>query len=153
MEPSQNWTIEWIIDCRWTITSICAGARLNSHRASITSRPLFIKVAESIVILAPISQQGCFKASFLVIFFRYSASLSTKGPPDAVRIIFSMESCSSPCKHWNIAECSESTGNIFTLFSVASLVISSPPTTSVSLLASAISFFHLIALIVGNKPA
>ena len=38
----------------------------NSHLASITSSPLFISEAESIVIFAPITQLGCFNASALV---------------------------------------------------------------------------------------
>src|ERR1041385_824917 len=48
-----------------------------------------------------------------------------------------------------MAECSESTGKISTRFSFASLVTSSPATTSVSLLASAISFPALMASNVG----
>ena len=41
-----------------------AGGAPNSQCASITSRPLFISVAESIVIFGPICQVGCFSASF-----------------------------------------------------------------------------------------
>ena len=39
-------------------TWICSGSRLKSQRASITSSPLFIIVAESTEILRPISQLG-----------------------------------------------------------------------------------------------
>ena len=41
--------------------------------ASINSRPLFIRVAESTVILAPMDQFGCCKASSLVIPFSSEA--------------------------------------------------------------------------------
>ena len=40
-------------------TSICSGGAPNSQCASITSRPLFIMVAESTEILRPITQLGC----------------------------------------------------------------------------------------------
>jgi branched-subunit amino acid ABC-type transport system permease component len=36
--------------CGCTITSICEAFKSNSHLASITSKPLFINVAESMVI-------------------------------------------------------------------------------------------------------
>src|SRR3972149_7075911 len=52
-------TIDW--GCR--ITSTCFASMSNSHRASITSSPLFISVAESIVIFFPMLQTGWFKAS------------------------------------------------------------------------------------------
>lgn len=40
------------------MTSIFSGGRLNSHRASMTSNALFIKVAESTVILRPMRHVG-----------------------------------------------------------------------------------------------
>jgi len=46
-------------------------------------------VAESIVIFAPIDQLGCFSASSIVIEPNVSFGRLRKGPPEAVRIIFS----------------------------------------------------------------
>ena len=63
IDPSTISTIEWTIDCGCTKTSMRSGATSNSHRASITSSPLFISVAESIVIFGPIVQVGCRSAS------------------------------------------------------------------------------------------
>ena len=51
------------IDCGCTTTSIRSYGVPNSQCASITSRPLFISVAESIVILPPIAQVGCRSAA------------------------------------------------------------------------------------------
>ena len=115
------------------------GLRLKSHCASMASSPLFINEAESMVILDPMHQFGCCKASSFVAWARKSKSRSRKGPPEAVRIIFSTEFPSSPARHWKIAECSLSTGIIFTFFCKAIFVTRSPATTRVSLLARAIS--------------
>src|SRR5215472_108843 len=52
--------------------------------ASMTSRPLFIIVAESIVILGPIFHVGCASASSTVIASKVSSRRSRNGPPDAV---------------------------------------------------------------------
>ena len=51
-----------------------------------------------------------------------------------------------------MAECSESTGRMAARCFSARSVISSPATTSVSLLARAIAFPALMALMVGFKP-
>ena len=59
MAPSQRLTSAWTSDCGCTTTSIRSYGRPNSQCASITSRPLFISVAESIVIFPPIAQVGC----------------------------------------------------------------------------------------------
>ena len=67
-------------------------------------------------------------------------------------MIFSTASSASPTRHWKIAECSESIGSISTRFSWANLVIRSPATTSVSLLARAICFPAFTARKVGSKP-
>ena len=58
MLPSTNSTIEWMVDCGCTSTSTCRGGKLNKRHASITSKPLFIKVAESMVMRRPIFQVG-----------------------------------------------------------------------------------------------
>ena len=63
IEPSTNSTIECTIDCGWITTSIASAGTSNSQRASITSSPLFISVAESIVILRPIRHVGWRSAS------------------------------------------------------------------------------------------
>ena len=124
----------------------------NSHRASIISNPLFIIEAESMVTFAPIDQFGWFNASARVTPYSSSFGRVRNGPPDAVRINLSTDSGSSPTRHWNIAECSESTGTSLDPYCLTSLVISSPATTRVSLLASAIVFPALMALIVGASP-
>ena len=96
---------------------------------------MFIIVAESMVIFAPISHVGCFSASAAVTVAICSFVKRRNGPPDAVSRIFSTSLSPSPTMLWNIAECSLSTGSICTPFSSANRHISSPATTSVSLLA------------------
>ena len=57
-EPSTNSTMEWTTDCGWTTTSIRSNGMSNSRCASITSSPLFTRVAELIVTTGPMSQVG-----------------------------------------------------------------------------------------------
>ena len=57
-EPSTKRTAEWTTLCGWTTTSIAASSTSYSQRASTTSRPLLARVAESIVIFAPIDHVG-----------------------------------------------------------------------------------------------
>ena len=59
VEPSHSCTSAWTIDCGCTTTSMRSYGVPNRWWASISSRPLFISVAESIVILPPIVQVGC----------------------------------------------------------------------------------------------
>ncbi len=61
--PSRKRTRPWTIDVGWTTTSIRSYGSPKRKCASITSRPLFASVAESIVIFAPIDQVGCASAS------------------------------------------------------------------------------------------
>ena len=61
-EPSTYSTIEWITLWGCTTTWICSADAPNSQCASITSRPLFISVAESTEIFRPITQLGCAQA-------------------------------------------------------------------------------------------
>ncbi len=96
--PSANCTALCTIDCGCTTTCICPGSTPNSHLASITSKPLFIIDAESMVIFAPIDQFGCFNAWALVTEANCSWENVRKGPPEAVRIIFST-GLTSPAKH------------------------------------------------------
>ncbi len=58
----------------------------NSQCASMTSRPLFIIVAESMVILRPIFQVGCLSAWSGLTRSSSSRVKRRNGPPDAVRI-------------------------------------------------------------------
>ena len=55
-----------------------------SHLASIISNPLLKSVAESIVILRPITQDGCFSARSTVILSNSDFGVARKGPPEAV---------------------------------------------------------------------
>jgi hypothetical protein len=66
-DPSTYSTKECTHDCGWITTSICSAGTSNRNRASMISSPLFIIVAESIVILGPIFQVGCASASSTVI--------------------------------------------------------------------------------------
>jgi hypothetical protein len=56
--PSTYSIIAWTEDCGWTTTVTSRGANPNSQQASITSKPLFMSVAESMVIRGPILQVG-----------------------------------------------------------------------------------------------
>ena len=87
--------------CGWISTSILSGARSNSQRASITSRPLFIMVAESTEILRPMLQFGCAQAWSGVTLPKLSSGAARSGPPEAVSTIFSTNCF--PEKHWNTA--------------------------------------------------
>ncbi len=61
-EPSRNSTSPCTTDCGWTTTSSSLGPSANRWCASISSRPLFISVAESMVTFGPIVQVGCLSA-------------------------------------------------------------------------------------------
>ena len=71
--PSFRCTIAWTIDCGCTTTSIRSYGTPNRWCASISSRPLFISVAESIVIFPPMSHVGCASASSRVTASRSAA--------------------------------------------------------------------------------
>ena len=84
--PSTNSTMPCTIDCGCTTTSMRSKSTPNSSCASITSRPLFISVDESIVILAPIFHVGCCSASATVTRCELGARCGRgTGPPLAVR--------------------------------------------------------------------
>ncbi len=140
------------MDCGCTTIFIFSGDTSKSQRASIISNPLFIIVAESMVIFAPIVHCGCLRASFRVANAIFSLGQVLNGPPEAVRCIFTGLLSVAPSKHWNMAECSESTGRIGALYCFASSVTTLPPATNVSLFASAIILPALIADTVGLKP-
>ena len=84
-EPSTYSAIEWTIDCGWRTMSIFRPGTSKSQRASMTSSPLFIIVAESIVIFGPIFHVGCRRASSTVIAGNVAKSRVRNGPPEAVR--------------------------------------------------------------------
>ena len=104
------------------------------------------------MIFAPMLQLGCLSACSRVTCSSCSFVNVRKGPPDAVSINFSTLLCISPARHWKMAECSESTGNIGVWCFIASSFIISPATTIVSLLARAMALPALMALIVGRRP-
>ena len=139
--------------CGWMSTSIFSAGTPKSHLASITSKPLFISVAESMVIFAPMFHVGWRNASAAVTVSNCSWEYLRKGPPEQVSNILSISFRSSPTRHWKMAECSLSTGRMGAWCSCASWSISSPATTNVSLLARHIFFPALMARMVEGRPA
>src|SRR3954451_13007934 len=149
--PSFRCTSAWTIDCGCTTTSIRPYGVPKRWWASIISKPLFISVAESMVMRPPMSHVGCASASSGVIPDR--SVRPRKGPPDAVRTSRSTVPGRSAFTSWKRAECSESTGMIRVSVASARAVTSSPPTTRLSLFASASSIPSVSATIVGPSPA
>ena len=76
----------------------------------MTSRPLFINVAESMVILPPIAHVGWLSASSTVTSASSAWLRPRNGPPEAVIVIRSSAPVGTPCSRWCSAACSESTG-------------------------------------------
>ncbi len=68
MLPSMNSTREWTVDWGWMVTRTCAGGRSKRRQASMTSKPLFIMVAESMVMRWPMTQVGCLRACWGVMW-------------------------------------------------------------------------------------
>src|SRR6185312_8541510 len=62
-EPSRYSTSEWMMLCGCTTISTRSGVSAKRKQASMSSRPLFIRVAESTEILRPITQLGCAQAA------------------------------------------------------------------------------------------
>src|SRR3954464_7273913 len=118
----------------------------------MSSRPLFISVAESIVILPPIVHVGCWRASSTLTPARSARVRPRNGPPLAVSTSLSIVPGRSAEMSWCSAECSESTGMICAPVASASWVTSSPPTTSDSLLARARSMPSPSVATVGPSP-
>ena len=67
MLPSTNSTMEWIVRLRMHHHLTRSGGKLNKRQASMTSNPLFIRVAESMVMRCPIFHVGWFRAWATVI--------------------------------------------------------------------------------------
>src|SRR5256885_15927518 len=99
MLPSTNSNREWIVEWGWTITLTWSGFRSNKRQASITSNPLFIKVAESMVIRRPIFHVGCAKACSTVIEENSDLGVFRNGPPEAVNQMRSTSDILPPRKH------------------------------------------------------
>src|SRR3954447_23913823 len=119
----------------------------------MTSRPLFMSVAESMVIFPPMAHVGCASASSTVTPARSSRRRPRNGPPEAVIVMRSSAPGGMARRRWCSAVCSESIGSSRAPVASASWVTSSPPTTSDSLLASARSMPSPSAAIVGPRPA
>src|SRR5918993_4243754 len=150
-EPSSKNAPPWTTDWRGTTTRTSSNATPKRWCASITSRPLFIMVAESMVIFGPIRHVGCFSASSGPTSTSLAFSKEKNGPPDAVNNISLISSPRLPSRHWKIAECSESTG-IMRLLAARSIT-HSPPATSDSLLARATRLPSCRAPTVAARPA
>src|SRR3954447_6698154 len=153
VEPSHSCTSAWTIDCGCTTTSMRSYGVPKRWCASISSRPLFISVAESIVILPPMSQVGWRSASATVTSSSSARERPRNGPPLAVSTSLVTLPGRSPAISWASAECSESTGTICAPVASASCMTSSPPTTRDSLLASARSMPSPSVATVGPRPA
>ena len=108
VDPSVSSTIEWTIDCGCTTTSMRSAGTSNSQCASMTSRPLFISVAESIVILRPICQVGCRSASSGRAVVKRRADHVAKRPArggENERLISSPERGRAGTGEWRCARC------------------------------------------------
>ncbi len=153
-EPSTNSTIEWTIDCGWTIASICDEGRSKSQWASMTSRALFIIEALSMVTFGPIDQVGWFKASRTLAPWTRSRDQVRKGPPLAVMTSRRTSARVRPeRRHWAMALCSLSTGRRRTPRRRTAAITIAPAATSVSLLAKAMSQPRSMAASVAGMPA
>src|SRR3954452_2002807 len=112
-----------------------------------------MSVAESIVILPPMSQVGWRSASSTETSSSWARERPRNGPPEAVSTSLTTVPGRSPSMSWCSAECSESTGMTRAPVASASCMTSSPPTTSDSLLASARSIPSPSVATVGPRPA
>ena len=135
MLPSMNSTREWTVDWGWMVTRTCAGGRSKRRQASMTSKPLFIMVAESMVMRWPMTQVGCLRAccggDAVEVGDRCVAEGATGGgEPDLLDF-----AVVPPRMHWWTALCSESMGRRATLCLFAAAMMSSPAATRHSLLA------------------
>ncbi len=117
------------------------------------SSPLFIIVAESMVIFGPIDQLGCLSACSRVAPRIASMGQSRNGPPEAVRMIRRTSSRSPAPNAWKIALCSESTGSTVAPAAAARCIKMLPAQTRHSLLASATMAPRSAAASVGASPA
>ena len=150
---STNSTMLWTMLCGCTTTSIWRIGTSNSQRASIISRPLLNRVAESMVILRPMLQVGCLSAWATVTPASWSAGSWRKGPPLAVSRMRRTSLCRWPSRHWKMALCSLSTGRTSTPRRRAAAMTASPAMTRISLLATARCLPASMAARAGARPA
>ena len=122
-----------------------------SSCASITSRPLLTSVAELIVMTGPMFQVGWASACSGVTSVSSSRRRPRNGPPLAVRISRRTSARLPERRHCASAECSESTGTIWSGRCTAART-SGPPATSDSLFASASVRPARSAASVGARP-
>ena len=153
VNPFLNLTIACTYDLGCTNISILLYSKSNIFFASITSKTLFIIVAESIDIFFPIFQLGCFNAFLGVIFVNLFNGKWLKGPPDAVIKIFSISLLFILWIRDQIEKCSESIGMNFVLFLFNAILINGQPQIIDSLFAIAMFLVYLIISSVGFKPS
>jgi hypothetical protein len=105
------------------------------------------------VIFGPICHTGCASASFTEAFESSPRVQPRNGPPEPVRTTRFTSSRRSPRRHCASAACSESTGIRRSGSPLIRSSTSSPPTTRLSLFASASDLPACNAASVGPRPA
>ena len=154
VEPSSNSTSACTRLCGCTTTSMRSAGRPNRWWASMTSRPLFISVAESTEIFGPIDHLGWATACSGVTASSSARLRPRNGPPEAVRVIARTPRCMRPSgRHWKMALCSLSIGITSAPASRAEAITSSPASTRDSLLASSRRLPDRAAARVESSPA
>ena len=111
--PSTNSTIECTMDCGCTVTTMRSGATPNRRLASMTSSPLFIRVDELMVTTGPICHVGWLSACSGVMSLMSARFQPRKGPPEAVTTSLLTSAWVPDRSDCQMAECSESTGLIW----------------------------------------
>ncbi len=112
-----------------------------------------MSVAESIVILGPMVHTGCWSASLTDALESSPLVHPRNGPPEPVSTTRFRSSRRSPRRARAKAACSESTGSSRSGSPLIRSITSSPPTTRLSLLASASVLPLWSAASVGPRPA
>ena len=130
-----------------------SGSKLKRNFASISSKHLFIRVAESIVILSPIFHVGCLRASTAFLFFICSRFCPKKGPPEAVMKIFFISFLFRLLRDEKSEKCSESIGISSVPDEETLSIINLPKTTNDSLFASKSFFPDFAAAIVSSRAS
>jgi hypothetical protein len=157
-EPSRYSTSEWMMLCGCTTMSTRSGVSAKRKHASMSSSPLFMRVAESTEIFRPITQLGWAQAASGVAAAIACASHSRNGPPEAVSSMRRTPLGASPVRapagrHWNMALCSLSIGSRVAPLARTASINSGPDITSDSLLASNRRLPARAAASVERKPA
>src|SRR3974390_3219440 len=125
----------------------------------MTSRPLFMRVDESTVILGPMRQVGWASAASTPTPSSSRRPLPRNGPPDAVTRSRATPAApwsrpkDAATRHWWMAQCSESTGTISAPGVRRARCTTGAPAMSDSLLASASRLPGSRAAIVTGRPA